>query len=138
MTASISFYWIFYLHFKCCPLSWFPLHKPPIPFPLPPATMRVFPHPLLPHRPGIPLHWDIEPTQDQGPPLLLMPDKAILCYICIWSHGSLSTLLGWWSSPWEHWVVWPVNVVFPVGSQNPPLFPLCYFYPTNIYMYVYT
>jgi hypothetical protein len=27
-----------YLHFKCYPLSWFPLQKPPIPFPLPLLT----------------------------------------------------------------------------------------------------
>jgi hypothetical protein len=30
-----------------------------------------------------------EPSQDQGPLLPLMLDKAILCYICCWSHGSL-------------------------------------------------
>ena len=24
-----------------------------------------------------------------SPPLALMPDKAILCYICGWNHGSL-------------------------------------------------
>ena len=33
-------------------------------------------HPLLPHCPSIPLHWGIKPSQDQGPPLPLMPDKA--------------------------------------------------------------
>jgi hypothetical protein len=37
--------------------------------------MRVLPHP------HIPLHWGIEPSQDQGPLLPLMPDKVILCYI---------------------------------------------------------
>jgi hypothetical protein len=38
----------------------------------------------------------IEPSQDQGPLLPLMPDKAILCYLCNWSHGSLPvyTLVG--------------------------------------------
>jgi hypothetical protein len=46
-------------------------------------------HPLLPPHPGIPLHWGIEPSQDQGPLFPLMPDKAILCYISGWSHGSL-------------------------------------------------
>jgi hypothetical protein len=39
--------------------------------------------------PGIPLHWGIEPSQDQGTLLTLMPNKVILCYICGWSHGSL-------------------------------------------------
>ena len=54
--------------------------KIPYPIPLPPAH---YPWPL------IPLHWGIEPSQDQGPFFPLMSDKAILCYICGWSHGSL-------------------------------------------------
>ena len=29
------------------------------------------------------------------------------------------TLFGWWSSPWEHWVVWPANVLLPMGLQSP-------------------
>jgi hypothetical protein len=40
------------------------------------------------HCPGITLHWGIQPSQDQVP-LLLMPDKDILCYICSWGHRSL-------------------------------------------------
>ena len=31
---------------------------------------------LLPYCPSIPLHWGIKPSQDQGPFLPLMPDKA--------------------------------------------------------------
>jgi hypothetical protein len=66
------------------------------PFPVPPTQTFYSPfpcfcksvprptHPLPPFRPGIPLHWGIEPSQD----LPLMPNKAILCYICSWSHGS--------------------------------------------------
>jgi hypothetical protein len=42
-------------------------------------------HPLPGLCPGIPLPWRFEPSQDQGPLLPLMPDKAILCYICRWS-----------------------------------------------------
>jgi hypothetical protein len=34
-------------------------------------------------------HWGIKHPQDQGLLLSLMPDKAILCYICSWSCGSL-------------------------------------------------
>ena len=34
-------------------------------------------HPLPPHHPNTPLDWVIEPPQDQGPPLPLMPDKAL-------------------------------------------------------------
>jgi len=46
-------------------------------------------HLLLPHCPSIPLCRGIEPPQDRGPPFPLMLDKAILCYMCDWSHGSL-------------------------------------------------
>jgi hypothetical protein len=46
-------------------------------------------HLLLSPHPGIPLCWGIKPSQNQGPLLPLMPNKAILCYICNWSHGSL-------------------------------------------------
>ena len=46
-------------------------------------------YPLPPYHPQISLWWSIKPSQDQGPPLSLMPGKAILYYICSWSHGSL-------------------------------------------------
>ena len=36
---------------------------------------------------SIPLCWSNKPPQDQGPPLPLMPDKAILCYIYSRSYG---------------------------------------------------
>jgi len=49
--------------------------------------MRVFL--LLPACPNISLHWGIQPWQDQGLLLPLVPNKAILCYICSWSHGSV-------------------------------------------------
>ena len=49
--------------------------------------MRVLPHP--PHSSSILLYWDIKSPQYQGLLLPLMSDKAILCYLCIWSHGSL-------------------------------------------------
>jgi hypothetical protein len=50
-------------------------------FPL--LSMRVLPthHPLPPHPSGTALYLGIEPSQDQGLLLSLMPDKAILCYI---------------------------------------------------------
>jgi hypothetical protein len=63
----------------------------------------------------------------KGPLLSLMPDKAILCHICNWSHGVLH-IFGWWFSPWELWGVQLVDiVVLPMGLQTPPapsVFPL--------------
>ena len=47
-------------------------------------------HPLPPPSPGIPLHWGIKPSQDQGSLFSLVSDKAILCYKCSWSHGSFN------------------------------------------------
>ena len=55
-----------------------------------PCFYEVLPHPPLPpYHPQISLWWSIKPSQDQGSPLSLMPGKAILYYICSWSHGSL-------------------------------------------------
>jgi hypothetical protein len=45
------------------------------------------PNLLLPHCPNISLSWGISPSQEQGHPLPLMPDKS--CYKFSWSHGSL-------------------------------------------------
>jgi hypothetical protein len=49
-------------------------------------------HPLPPHYSSIPLCCSIHLTQGQGPPLPLMSDKAIFCYICIWNHEQLRGL----------------------------------------------
>jgi hypothetical protein len=80
-----------YLHFKCYPLPSFPsgtpLSHPPSPCFYEDASLPT--HPFLPLYPGIPLYEGIQLLQNQGLLLLLMPDKAILCYICGWSHGSL-------------------------------------------------
>ena len=40
-------------------------------------------HPLPTYHSSILLFWGIKPPQDQGPPLPLMSDKAILYYLCI-------------------------------------------------------
>jgi hypothetical protein len=73
-----------YLHFKCYPLSWFPLQKPHIlsPFPCSPTQ------PILLTGPSILQYWNLEPSQDQGP-LLPLTNKSILYYICSWNHESL-------------------------------------------------
>jgi hypothetical protein len=82
-----------YLHFKCYHLSWILLQTLPITSPTPryPFYEGVLPpsYPLLTPSPGIPLHWSIELSQDQEPSFPLMPNKAILCYICSRSNGSL-------------------------------------------------
>ena len=74
-------------------LSPFQVSPPETPYPIPslPASIRVLPqptYPLLSSCPGIPLYWDIEPPQDQGPLLPLMSNKIILYHICGQSNGS--------------------------------------------------
>jgi len=86
-----DFYWIFSL--SAFQISPFQVSPPEIPYPilLPPVPMRVLTHPttysLLPPHPDIPLSRGIKPSQDQGPLLPLLLNRAILCYICGWSHG---------------------------------------------------
>jgi hypothetical protein len=84
-------------------------------------------HPLPPPHPLIHLHWGIEPSQDQGPLIPLMPDKAILCYICSWCHGFLHvySLVGGLvpGSSGGIWLVLPMGlqtsyVVLPMGLQT--------------------
>ena len=41
-----------------------------------PVSIRMLTHPLLPHCPTTPLNWGIKPSQEQGPPIPQMPDKA--------------------------------------------------------------
>jgi hypothetical protein len=71
--------------------------------------------------PGTPLHWGIEPSQDQGPLLPLMTNKATLSYICSWSHESLYvySLVGGLvpGSSGGYWLVY--IVVPPMGLQTP-------------------
>jgi hypothetical protein len=47
----------------------------------PPTYLLLHPHPQFPY-PGA----SMEPSWDQEPFLPLMHDKAILCYMCSWSH----------------------------------------------------
>ena len=86
----ILFYWIFYLFtfqilspFQVSPWK-STVHAPSFCFyesvPLPTNSGLL---------PCIHLHWGIELSQDQGLLLLLMSNKAILCSIFSWSHGSL-------------------------------------------------
>jgi hypothetical protein len=61
--------------------------SPPSPLPLWECSPTHLPSPAPPLQ--HPLSWGIKPPQDQGSPLSLMSSRSILCYICIWSHGSL-------------------------------------------------
>jgi hypothetical protein len=74
-----------YLHFKFIPFPHYPSELPPF-HPSSPCSLT---HPLLLSCPGIPIHWDIKPSQDQGPLLSLMSNKAILCYIFGWRYEPL-------------------------------------------------
>ena len=87
---------IFYLHFKCYFLSWFPLQKPPIPSSLPcfyegvPSTT----HPLPPPCPRILLHFTGASSLHRT-----MGLSSHWCLTRLWVPPCL--LFGWWFSPWE-------------------------------------
>jgi hypothetical protein len=103
-------------------LSPFPVVVPPNPLPHPPfpASMRVLPHPLihshLPHSPA----FSYTGASSLHRTITWRPYKAILCYICGWSHGSLHVyfLVGD-LVPGSSEGVWFVVVVLPMGLQTP-------------------
>ena len=96
------------------------LPQTPIPqltSPPPPCLYECAPptnHPFPPLCSSIPLSWGIKPPEDIGPPLPL-------CYISEAIHNFLYTF---WLVIWELWVVWPVDVVLPMGLQPPIISPV--------------
>ena len=80
---SPIFYWLVYI-FTFQMLSPFPN---PIPSPWLYEGAPPLAYPFLPQCHSIPLPWVIKTPYDQGAPIPVMPDKAILCYISSWSHG---------------------------------------------------
>jgi hypothetical protein len=83
-------------------------------------------HPTTPHLPML-MH-QTGPPQDERPALPLMSDKAILWYICIWSHGSLQvhSLVGdlvsestAWSSQPMLFFLWGCNPLLLLQSFLP-------------------
>jgi hypothetical protein len=70
-------------------LSPFPTSPTETTYTIPLPMLLCCSHPLLPPCPPIALHLGIELSQHQGPLLPMLPDKAILCYICGWTHISL-------------------------------------------------
>ena len=97
--SHLFFYWIFSLFIFQISHFLVSLRKTPSPYPLPlPLLINLttpsswpwnFPcfyegvplptHPLPPACSWFPLHIGIKPSQDQGPLLPLMPNKAIIC-----------------------------------------------------------
>ena len=120
---------IFYLFiFHVIPFPGFHLWKPPIPSSLPVLLYRCsHTHRLLPPHLDIPLHWGMEPSQDQGPLLSLMPDKAIHLLRRQMEPWILPCVLfGWWFSPGKLWGVWLVDiVVLPMGCKPLQLLESC-------------
>jgi hypothetical protein len=116
------------------PLPSYPSTKTPFHILPPPLCLYegILPptHPLLPQHSSIPLCWSIKPSRDQGPSLPLLSGKAILCYICIWSQGSLpvhslvgvlvSGRTGWsgQSTLFSQWVAIPVYSSSPSASSS--------------------
>lgn len=79
-----------YLYFKCYSPSRFPVHKPPSNPLLLPYTGVTHIHSL--YCPHIPLHWESNLDKSKGFPFHWCPNKAIFCYICSWSPGSVHIL----------------------------------------------
>lgn len=126
---SFFFCWSFnsFIFQMIISLSWFPLYTPQSPSPLSssPLPLRGYSSPtyiLPPHHSSTPHHHhagSIRPPQEQSFPLPLMPEKAILCYICIQSYGFLHvySLLGallpgssGWSSQLILFFIWGCNL----------------------------
>jgi len=106
-----------YLHFKCYPIS---------PTPIPPRGSPGFyddasTHPLQPQCPGIPLHWDKEPSQDQTFPPIDSSQCLPRLYMFLESWVPPCVLIDWWFILW--WGtggVWLVNIVIlPMVLQTP-------------------
>ena len=115
------------LHLKWHPTSWLPLYNPPIPQLTSPPPLCLYedaPPPPPSPTPPLQLPSMVEHQTSTGPRSYppLMSNNVIHCYICICSHRSLPvhSLLGWRSTPWEQWVVWPADVL-PMGLQSPLL-----------------
>jgi hypothetical protein len=82
---------IFYLLFKLCTLSSFPLANPLSypPFPLLVHPVKVFTHPYAHSCLTTRAFPYTRASQDKGLPLPEKPEKAVFCYICRWSHRPL-------------------------------------------------
>ena len=95
---------------------------PYLPFSLPVAWWEC--SPTHPHSPAPPLHhrptlgYQTFPGQRASPPIAVGQGHLLL-HVYLEPCIPLGTLLGWWSSLWENWVVRPAYVVLPMGWQSP-------------------
>jgi hypothetical protein len=68
----------------------------------------------------IPLQWDIQPTLNQRPPSIDVPQSHPLLHMCLEPWVAPCVLFGWQFSTWELWRYWLVHiVVLPMGLQTP-------------------
>jgi hypothetical protein len=111
--------YIFLFTFQILSPSWFPLQIPD------PISLSPFYQPTHFQCPGIPLQWGIKPFQNQGPLFPLMSNKAMLCYISSWSHGSLHVyFLDGGIVPESSGGYWLVHIVVPPMGLQVPSAPL--------------
>jgi hypothetical protein len=109
-----------YLHFKCYPLSWFPLQKP-------------LSHPPTPTPAHQPIHscFYVLAFPSTGacsllttsPPFVVQHSHPLL-HKQLEPWVSLCVLFGWWFSPWELWRYWLVHIVVPPMGLQAPSAPL--------------
>ena len=113
-------------HFPVTPLL--PPFIPHLPFPsllsiyTPPHTHNL-PLPLLQH--PATLGHQTSPRPSSSPPVAVRKDHPLL-HMYLEPKIPLGTLLGWWSSLWENWVVRPAYIALPLGLQSlstPPVLP---------------
>ena len=58
-------------------------------------------------------------TEPRASPPIDAGQEHPLLYMYLEPWIPRCTLLGCWSSSWEHWVVWAADVVLPMGLQSP-------------------
>jgi hypothetical protein len=112
-----------YLHFKCYPLCWFPLRKPPIPYLLPLIINPPTPASRSWHSPTLG-HWAFTGPRASSP-IDVQQGHHPLLHMCLEESVLPCVLFGWWFSPWELWGVlvgWycsSYGAAKPFSSLNP-------------------
>ena len=89
--------------------------KAPYPIPHPPVHQPTHSASLSWHSPTLG-HWAF--TGPRASYLTDVQQELTLLHM-LWSHGSLHVYSGWWLIPWELWGYWLVDIVVPMGLQNP-------------------